>query len=393
MKPRLLIYIDTRVRECAHQLQDKVLIAKLSAGDMISQEAVYHAKCLVALYNKAERSRQSTINRNEKRIQGIALAQLVAYIEETRAETKGSAPTVFRLAELTDMYSNRLAQLGVEVSGRVHSTELKERLLANVPGFQDHKRGRDIFLAFNEDVATALQQACERDFDKEAMTLLKATRIIRRDMLDTKSKFNGTFNNSCQQESVPESLKTLIGMILGGPDIKTQSSDMTEAQASLSIAQLMLFNGTKRRRDSGTTGASYYHSRNCEPPLPIYLGLMTHAETRKRTLIDKFYNLGLSISHDRVLELSTDMGNSVCARFESEGVVCPPKLLKGVFTTAAVDNIDHNPSSVTAQGAFHGTGISLFQHPTSDAPGEEREVVSNDNQPSKTKRLARLPDS
>ena len=101
--------IDTRVHECAHQLQDKVLIAKLSAGDMISQEAVYHAKCLVALYNKAERSKQSTINGNEKRIQGIALAQLVAFIEETRSDTKGSAPTVFRLAELTDIYSYRLA--------------------------------------------------------------------------------------------------------------------------------------------------------------------------------------------------------------------------------------------------------------------------------------------
>jgi len=172
---------------------------------MICQEAVYHAKCLVALYNKAERSKQSTINGNEKRIQGIALAQLVAYIEETRSDTKGSAPTVFRLAELTDIYSYRLAQLGVEVSGRVHSTDLKESLLANVPGLQAHKKGRDIFLAFNHEVATALQQAYERDFDNEAMTLLKATRIIRRDMLDTKTNFSGTFNNSCQQESVPES--------------------------------------------------------------------------------------------------------------------------------------------------------------------------------------------
>ena len=223
--------IDTRVRECAHQLQDKVLIAKLSAGDMISQEAVYHAKCLVALYNKTERSKQSTINGNKKRIQGIALVQLVVYIEETRAETKGSAPTVFRLAELTDVYPNRLAQLG-----RIHSTNLTERLLANVPGLQANKKGRDTFLAFNNEVATVLQQACERDFSNEAMTLLKATRIIRRDMLDTKSKFNRPFNNSCQQESVPESLKTLIGMILGGPDIKTQSSDMTEAQTSLIIS-------------------------------------------------------------------------------------------------------------------------------------------------------------
>ena len=65
----LTFNIDTRVCDCAHQLQDKVLIAKLSAvGDMISQEAVYHAKCLVELYNKAERSKQTTINENEKRI-------------------------------------------------------------------------------------------------------------------------------------------------------------------------------------------------------------------------------------------------------------------------------------------------------------------------------------
>ena len=44
--------------------------------------------------------KRGTINGNEKRIQGIALAQVVAYIEEKRVATKGSAPAVFRLAEL-----------------------------------------------------------------------------------------------------------------------------------------------------------------------------------------------------------------------------------------------------------------------------------------------------
>ena len=146
------------------------------------------------------------------------------------------------------------------------------------------------------------------------MTLLKATRIIRRDMLDMKSKFNGTFNNRCHQESVLESLETLIGMIVEGPDIKTQSSDMTEAQTTLSISQLMLFNATKRRRRSGKKGASYYHSRDREPSLPIDIGLMTHAKTRKRhTCRYKLYNLGLSISYYRVLELSTITGKQ-CLR-------------------------------------------------------------------------------
>ena len=37
----------------------------------------------------------------------------------------------------------------------------------------------------------------------------------------------------------------------------------------------------------------------------------------------------------------------------------------GHFTTAAGDNIDHNPSSSSAHDCFHGTAISLFQHPDS----------------------------
>ena len=102
-----------------------------------------------------------------------------------------------------------------------------------------------------------------------------------------------------------------------------------------------------------------YHARDKEPPLPIYVGLLSHVQTRKRTLIDKLYNLGLSISYDRVLSISTDVGNAVSALFEEERLVRPPNLCKDLFTTAGVDNLDHDPSSTTAQDSFHGTGISV----------------------------------
>lgn len=148
--------MDIRVRECALKLQDKVLLAKLSAGDLMSQEAVYHSKCLVALYNKAQRASDSDESGSEKVIQGIALAQLVAYIEETRAESADSI-LVFRLAELSQMYSTRLGQLGGDDFTRVHSTHLKERILENVQGLQAHKQGRDVMLAFNDDIGQALK--------------------------------------------------------------------------------------------------------------------------------------------------------------------------------------------------------------------------------------------
>ena len=85
--------------------------------------------------------------------------------------------------------------------------------------------------------------------------------------------------------------------------------------------------------------------------------------------------LGLSISYDRVIQISVDLGNSVCAQFEEEGVACPSKLKKSLFTTGSVDNIDHNPSSRTAKDSFHGTAISLTEHPTTDFAGIDRNRV------------------
>lgn len=129
-----------------------------------------------------------------------------------------------------------------------------------------------------------------------------------------------------------------------------------------------------------------YHMRDKQPPLPIYVGLLLHAQTRKRTLIDKLYNLGLSISYDRVLSTSTDVGNAVSALFEEERLVCPSNLCKHLFTTAGVDNIDHNPSSITAQHSFHETRISLFQHVGNSAGGTPRNATRITGNPKERKK-------
>ena len=51
----------------------------------------------------------------------------------------------------------------------------------------------------------------------------------------------------------------------------------------------------------------------------------------------------------------------------------PPILRNGLFTTGNLDNIDHNPSSSTSKDSFHGTALSVTQHPTSGNPGVLRE--------------------
>ena len=71
----------------------------------------------------------------------------------------------------------------------------------------------------------------------------------------------------------------------------------------------------------------------------------------------------------RVLDISMDMAIAAAQQYECDEVVCPLIRRKNLFTTAAVDNLDHNPISTTAHDAFHGTGISLFQNRVTESDG------------------------
>ena len=180
-------------------------------------------------------------------------------------------------------------------------------------------------------------------------------------------------------------------MILKGTKVNQQSIERLPSQACLSISQLLVFNTIARERN---TSSCSRHTRDKECPLPIYVTLKIHGATRGRGLVDAMFNMGLCISYDRLLTLSTDIANAVCTRFEREGVVCPPKLRDGLFTTAGVDNINHNPTSTSAHDSFHGTAISLMQHPTTEVPGNDRGMSTFEpsTPTSKTsKNVAQLP--
>ena len=121
--------------------------------------------------------------------------------------------------------------------------------------------------------------------------------------------------------------------------------------------------------------------------------MMVHCQTIKRDLVDKLFQLGLSVSYDRVLTISTCVANGLTEQYTEHGVVCPPALRKNLYTTAAVDNIDHNPSATTAKDSFHGTGISLFQFRKSNSTGDSHVVATFDETMCKSQSVKQLPES
>ena len=355
--------VDARVRHCAYTLLDERLIAKLSAGDMMAREAKYHARCLAGLYNKMRDFESSDmcdpISAHNARVHSIAFAQLVAYIEDAKFDAV-TLP-VFQLSQLGDMCAKKLSEMGIDVATRINTTKLKNRLLSHFPDTRAQQNGKHVLLIFDEHIGIALSNACQQTYDEDSICLAKAASIVRRDMFSSSIASNGTFNNSCQEDALPPNLLLLVKMILEGPSIEFKSNE-TSQQAALSVSQIIKYNSVKHTRASNGTVSHVRHNISQETPLQLYISLLLHGTERSRGLIDRLFSLGLCVCYDRLLQVSTALGNSVSETFNLTCGPCPPGLSKGLFTTAAVDNIDHNPSSNTSTDSFHGTAISLTQH-------------------------------
>ena len=218
------------------------------------------------------------------------------------------------------------------------------------------------------------------------MCLQRAANIVRQDMFAESYVANGSFSQNCQRGSIPQTLLSLVNMILEGPKAKRQST-IKPSQAALPLAQLLTFNSVKH---TPKTEECTRHVKSQETLLPVYVGVMLHLKTRKRDLMDRLHSLGLSISHDEVLRVSSDMANAVCEHLKETDTVCPSNLKTNVFTTAAVDNIDHSTSSTMAVSSFHGSSISLIQYPTVEGEGVENASFKQRNV-SASKTIGPLP--
>ena len=250
----------------------------------------------------------------------------------------------------------------------MNKVKFKEQLVSHFPEAQVQNDGKNIILVFEKGMQQLLKQACSCSYDHEddALILAKAAKIIRRDILNYPDsfQFTGSFPQKCQEKSVPTNLKYLVSMILNGSSIKDQET--TDSQNSLTISQAILYNC--KRRSLQSTSMSH-HSKKLIPPLPIYIALKIHSLTRSKKLVSELYQLGISISYKRLLELQDQIASNLCQKSNQIGLVCPSQLRHGLFTVGALDNLDHNPSSTTSTESFHGTGISLFQFPTEENAG------------------------
>ena len=93
----------------------------------------------------------------------------------------------------------------------------------------------------------------------------------------------------------------VINMVLNGSNVDTRDKKIGSSSA-LTIAQLLEFNTVKQKSKS----------KSNETPLILYMGLMVHSRTEKKSLIEELNEYGLSISYKRILEIQNSITNQLC---------------------------------------------------------------------------------
>ena len=103
------------------------------------------------------------------------------------------------------------------------------------------------------------------------------------------------------------------------------------------------------------------HSSSNEAPLSVAVGLMVYMRSRKKSLVNQLAHEGLSISYKCIKLTQKCIKNQLCSKYPAEDSECPPKLQTRLFTSTAIDNIDHNQSTAIAKTSFHETSITIFE--------------------------------
>jgi hypothetical protein len=330
----------------ANTLQDRTLIGKLAGYDAICKDVVYHNFFYTCLYNRFKAfERQHGPSKPSKSLKAdsIVLAELISYIE-----VFNDGKTVFKLAELVNMFSRRLEEL-VGSSTKVNSTRLKEKLLKAIPELVTSKATYGVVLSYSVNIGDVLLSACKQNSDDDAIILMQSAQIVRKEILQLEYKFSNSLTDD-KYDQYPRSLTALNEMILHGTSIDPDHPREVSS-AALSITQLMIFNSVKRERKEKKSGSTR-HSSLHETPLPLY-----------------------TPGH------STVPGGQGCVSTKAKTrTLCGQQ-----------DNVDHNPSSTTSQSSFHGTALSLICHVTPDNQGTERGIQEENATVLHQRRIAELP--
>ena len=380
--------LTERLHEKALYLGDSQLLSILSVGTVAVNELNYHHLCLVAFnnrynYTKATNDKAKLDGAIEFRKE-VNFQKVVAHIKEQRQLGEIS----FRVNHLESMYINLLDRDGIE-HNQSHVGRFGERLQNAFSRTKVEIRtvNNKNTMLFSNDLDDIMSDLSPASFVEASMKIIAP---LRAEMSKVRNNFNFSFSPESQEKnSVPILLQVLCSLLIDGCDLQSVGF----SKVSVSIAEMVMYQ-YRKNVPSSTTSLSSTVRRHCkerETSTPVYVGLKLYACVRAKSLVQKLFLLGISISYDRCLEICDSIGSNLLYKYDRDGVFIAGNLRFDLFTIVAKDNIDLNGRSTKIKDHFHGISLTQLQFPSTTDIGIKQEALY-DLGADKPIRKLKLPD-
>ena len=373
--------ITTQLKAQALKLNKSHILEKLATGDVKTNEIWYHTVCykgFINSYNALLRleAKKSGQNNEDEFHKAIFLRRIVHYVTEQR---NSSEILAFEVLKLETMYKELLEIENIPYTS--HSSRFGSQLKEVIPDSELRVVNGRSMLCFTPEINAVMKH--ELTYSSLVKVMLEVVVPIRQKMKEVKNSFQGTFDWNFQETSTPAPLVSLCSLLIDGADPREKSV----SQAAKTVAQLIMYS---YRKKSGNA-INRRHNKERETPAPVYIGLKLYATVRAKTLIQKLFVLGISISYDRCVDICNDIATSLLEKYDRDGVFTGNSR-KGLFSLIAKDNIDENSKSTKVISHFHGISMTIMQFRREECNGTAIEDTLYDLSTKSTRKL-KLPES
>lgn len=130
--------LNRKVKEAGEYLKNSGLLSKVSTGDLIAKDTMYHLRCLNKLYKDYDQQKKEDANRiDDTNEADLVFAELCVHIQSF-SDVNG---WYISLEDVCKLY-NEAARRGKYNLAAAHGTRLKQKLLASIPLLIKIKSGR-----------------------------------------------------------------------------------------------------------------------------------------------------------------------------------------------------------------------------------------------------------
>ena len=208
-----------------------------------------------------------------------------------------------------------------------------------------------------------LSTSSETYFDSLVKVIEPVRKAIHRKCQEQSSSLNVDLQS--QLDMVLIELLQLINPLQDGIDL----NDKGYSKEALATSQTIMYNFRYNTKNKGISSYKR-HSKNTQPPFPLYVAVKLYSSIRSKTLVNWLYLCaGISLPYKSLLELTRDIANQMISQYDRDGAFLRRTLRKGILTIIAKNNVDQNSKSTTATRHYHGTSLFIFQFPTEENPG------------------------